>query len=127
MFLTLFRKIDTFAERSALGTWIYRVTANAALIKRRGKRVELEVLLEDSLPQFLEDGHREGDCDFLCADWSQGPDEVAQAVGTRAILARALERLPDSRTPIAPWCCSGIWRGSRTKRLRRCTARPSRP
>jgi RNA polymerase sigma-70 factor (ECF subfamily) len=96
VFLTLFRKIDTFEGRSALGTWIYRVTANAALIKRRGKRVELEVLLEDYLPRFLEDGHREGDRAFLCADWSQGPDEVAQAVETRAILTQALERLPDT-------------------------------
>jgi RNA polymerase sigma-70 factor (ECF subfamily) len=96
VFLTLFRKIDTFEERSALGTWIYRVTANAALIKRRGKRVELEVLLEDYLPRFLEDGHREGDRAFLCADWSQRPDEVAQGVETRAILTQALERLPDT-------------------------------
>jgi RNA polymerase sigma-70 factor (ECF subfamily) len=96
VFLTLFRKIDTFEGRSALGTWIYRVTANAALIKRRGKRVELEVLLEDYLPRFLEDGHREGDRAFLCADWSQRPDEVAQGVETRAILTQALERLPDT-------------------------------
>lgn len=96
VFLTLFRKIDTFEERSALGTWIYRVTANAALIKRRGKRVELEVLLEDYLPRFLEDGHREGDRAFLCADWSRRPDEVAQGVETRAILTQALERLPDT-------------------------------
>jgi len=96
VFLTLFRKIDTFEERSVLGTWIYRVTANASLIKRRGKRVELEVHLEDYLPRFLEDGHREGDRDFLCADWSQKPDEVAQAVETRAVLTQALERLPDT-------------------------------
>lgn len=96
VFLTLFRKIDTFEERSALGTWIYRVTANAALIKRRGKRVELEVLLEDYLPRFLEDGHRDGDRTFLCADWSQRPDEAAQGVETRAILTQALERLPDT-------------------------------
>jgi len=96
VFLTLFRKIDTFEGRSALGTWIYRVTANAALIKRRGQRVELEVLLEDYLPRFLEDGHREGDRAFLCADWSQRPDEVAQGVETRAILTQALERLPDT-------------------------------
>lgn len=96
VFLTLFRKIDTFEERSALGTWIYRVTANASLIKRRGKRVELEVHLEDYLPRFLEDGHREGDRDVLCADWSQRPDEAAQAVETRAVLTQALERLPDT-------------------------------
>ena len=43
VFLTLFRKIDAFEGRAALGTWLYRVAANAALIKRRGKRAEVEV------------------------------------------------------------------------------------
>ena len=61
VFLTLFRKIDMFEGRAALGTWLYRVAANAALIKRRGKRVEMEVSLEDCLPTFRDDGHREGD------------------------------------------------------------------
>jgi RNA polymerase sigma-70 factor (ECF subfamily) len=96
VFLSLFRKIDTFEARSALGTWIYRVTANAALIKRRGKRVELEVHLEDWLPRFREDGHREGDRDLLVADWSQKPDDEALATETRATLARALGTLPQS-------------------------------
>lgn len=95
VFLSLFRKIGTFEERSALGTWIYRVTANAALIKRRGKRAELEVHLEDYLPAFRDDGHRDGDRDFLLADWSQQPDDVLLGVETRAVLTRALERLPD--------------------------------
>src|SRR5438477_11937458 len=54
VFLSLFRKIDGFEGRAALGTWIYRISVNAALIKRRGKRVELEVLLEDHLPTFRE-------------------------------------------------------------------------
>src|SRR5262247_3750999 len=52
VFLTLVRKIDSFEGRSALGTWLYRVAANAALIKRRGKRTEREVNLEDYLPTF---------------------------------------------------------------------------
>jgi hypothetical protein len=41
---------------------------NAALNKRRGKRAQLEVLIEDHLPTFKEDGHREGDRAFLLAD-----------------------------------------------------------
>mgnify|MGYP003693951443 CR=1 FL=1 len=59
VFLTLARKIDSFEGRAAVGTWIYRVATNAALIKRRGKRAQLEVSLEENLPTFMQDGHRE--------------------------------------------------------------------
>ena len=95
VFLTLFRKIDTFEGRAAIGTWLYRVAANAALIKRRGKRVELEVSLEDCLPTFREDGHREGDRSWVLADWSQTPESELLAGEAREILGQALERLPE--------------------------------
>src|SRR5262245_22955983 len=38
VFMTLFRKVELFEGRAALSTWLYRVTTNAALGKRRGKR-----------------------------------------------------------------------------------------
>jgi len=94
-FVTLFRKVDTFEGRAALGTWLYRVAANAALIKRRGKRVELEVSLEDRLPSFLEDGHRAGDRSWLLADWSETPEAELLSGEAREILDQALERLPE--------------------------------
>src|SRR5207247_9345102 len=50
VFLTLFRKIGSFEGRSALGTWIHRVATNTALIKRRGKRADLEDLIDDNVP-----------------------------------------------------------------------------
>jgi RNA polymerase sigma-70 factor (ECF subfamily) len=96
VFLSLFRKIDTFEGRSRLGTWIYRVATNAALIKRRGKRAEVEVAIEDYLPTFREDGHREGDRAYLLADWSQSPHDELLTVETRALVNRALGTLPDS-------------------------------
>lgn len=95
VFLSLFRKIDTFQGRAALGTWIYRVAANAALIKHRGKRFELEVALEEQLPTFLDDGHRAGDRAWVLADWSDTPEERLLSVETRATLDRALGALPD--------------------------------
>ena len=95
VFLSLFRKIDMFEGRAALGTWIYRVAANAALIKRRGKRFELEVPLEEQLPTFLADGHREGDRAWVLADWSSTPEEKLLSTETRLALNRALDALPD--------------------------------
>jgi len=95
VFHTLFRKIETFEGRSALGTWIYRVATNAALLRRRGKRHQVEVKLEDSLPTFLEDGHRDGDRSHVLADWSDTPEEELLSRETRAIVSRALDALPD--------------------------------
>jgi len=95
VFLTLFRKIEGFEGRAALGSWLYRVTANAALLKRRGKRAELEVSLEEQLPTYRTDGHREGDRSFLLADWSETPEEILLTGDSRKTLERALDRLPD--------------------------------
>ena len=95
MFVTLFRKIDSFEGRAALGTWLYRVASNSALIRRRGKRVELEVKLEDYLPTFKADGHREGDRALLLADWSQTPEEELLSGEAREIMDEGLALLPE--------------------------------
>lgn len=95
VFLTLFRKIDSFEGRSSLGTWLYRVVTNAALIKRRRHRADREVSLDDSLPTFQPDGHRAGDPAGLLADWSSTPESELLAGEARVLLDRALERLPE--------------------------------
>ena len=97
VFLTMARKIDSFEGRAALGTWIYRVAANAALLKRRGKRAELEVSLEEHLPTFKDDGHREGDRAYvtrrLVAD-ARG--RAPRRRGARTSSSRAIDRLPEA-------------------------------
>jgi RNA polymerase sigma-70 factor (ECF subfamily) len=95
VFLRLFRKIDAFEGRSALGTWIYRIAVNTALIKRRGKRAALEVLIEDHLPTFKEDGHREGDRAMLLADWSETPEAELLSSEVREIVRNTIAGLPD--------------------------------
>ena len=94
VFLTVFRKIDGFEARAALGTWIYRVTTNTALNKRRGKRFEIETPLEDLLPTYQDDGHREGDRSYVLADWSALPDEVLLSREGRDTISRAVAALP---------------------------------
>ena len=92
--LTVFRKIESFEARSSLGTWIYRVTTNTALNKRRGRRFEVETSLEDLLPTYKDDGHREGDRAYVLADWSALPDEELLSAEGRRELASALDTLP---------------------------------
>jgi RNA polymerase sigma-70 factor (ECF subfamily) len=93
-FLALFRKIDAFEGRAALGTWLYRIAANAAFGKQRGKRMTAEVHLEDVLPTFLSDGHRQGDPAWLRADWSSTPESELLSGEARDILEETLALLP---------------------------------
>lgn len=93
--LALARKIDTFEGRSALGSWLYRVAINGALIKRRGRRGAVEVSLEEHLPTFRADGHREGAREWVMADWSQTPEDELLAGEAREMLGQAIDALPD--------------------------------
>jgi RNA polymerase sigma-70 factor (ECF subfamily) len=93
---TAARKIDTFKGESAFGSWLYRITANAAYQKlrsRHGKRKEIS--WEDLLPAFDESGKR-GDVE---RDWSAQTDEPAIQAELRTMLDQAVNELPpDYRT-----------------------------
>jgi RNA polymerase sigma-70 factor (ECF subfamily) len=94
VFLTILLKGGGFEGRSALASWIYRVTTNTALNKRRGKWRELETSLDELLPRFTDDGHREGDRSMLIADWSATPERELLYGEARDTLERALDALP---------------------------------
>jgi RNA polymerase sigma-70 factor (ECF subfamily) len=95
VFLQMVRKGGDFEGRAMLGSWIYRVTTNVALNKRRGKRREVETSLEDCLPTWEADGHRSGARDFLVADWSRRPDHELLTGESRRLLEEAIDRLPE--------------------------------
>jgi RNA polymerase sigma-70 factor (ECF subfamily) len=95
VFLTLCTKAHTFEGRSALGSWLYRIATNVALMKRRARRPDREVALEPLLPTFLVDGHRAGPRDFLVTDWSQTPESELLSRETRDVVRRAIDALPD--------------------------------
>jgi RNA polymerase sigma-70 factor (ECF subfamily) len=49
--ITIWNKIGTFESRSSFSTWLYRVTANAALMRlRKNKKFEQNVPLENDGP-----------------------------------------------------------------------------
>jgi RNA polymerase sigma-70 factor (ECF subfamily) len=50
--LTVYDKIHTFDERSALSTWLYRIVVNTALMRLRAKARMPEELLDTVGPHF---------------------------------------------------------------------------
>lgn len=55
VYMTAVQKIDRFEERSTLATWLYRITVNAALMKRRSQRHSKSMVPLESVGPFL--GH----------------------------------------------------------------------
>ena len=95
---TAARKIATFKGDSAFGSWLYRITANAAYMKLRARKSKVrEVSLEDVIPAFDEDGVHFEPMD----DWSPRVDEQALQSELRDVLQHAIDDLPpDYRTAL---------------------------
>jgi RNA polymerase sigma-70 factor (ECF subfamily) len=92
---TIVRKIGSFKGESALGSWIYRITANAAYEKLRSRRGKDHVSWEALLPAFDGDGHwlEPG------RDWTQQAEDPALQAEARRRLREAIDGLPpDYRT-----------------------------
>lgn len=89
--LTVIRKIDTFRGESAFGSWLYRIVANAAYQKLRGRQSRRhEVSLDEVLPLFDEHGSYAEPV----ADWSHAANDPAVQVELRTTLSAAIDELP---------------------------------
>lgn len=91
-FWSVVRNIDAFRGDAALGSWVYRITVNAANQRRRSRsRRRDDVSLDEFRPSFHEDGrHAEP-----ILDWSTEIDDPAVQRELRSVLTSALEELPD--------------------------------
>jgi RNA polymerase sigma-70 factor (ECF subfamily) len=94
---TAARKIQMFKGESAFGSWIYRITANAAYQKLRTRRQKsAEIAMDDVLPSLDDERHFEP-----MDDWSNRVDEQALQGELRDVLQRAIDGLPaDYRTAL---------------------------
>jgi RNA polymerase sigma-70 factor (ECF subfamily) len=95
---TAARKIQMFKGESAFGSWLYRITANAAYQKLRSRRSKAaEIAIDDVLPAFDDAGRHFEPMD----DWSNRVDEKALQGELRRALADAIGALPpDYRTAL---------------------------
>lgn len=90
VFLTLYEKASTFRGDTALATWLYRLTANAALSRLRRRKRSPEVAIDDYLPQFRDDGHH---LVRPVVDWSQDVERCYATEELRRLLHQAIEEL----------------------------------
>jgi len=91
VFLTVYTKVGTFRGKAAFSTWLYRLTANAAITRLRKRKRRSEVPLDDYLPRFQEDGHH---LIRPVADWS---DELQKRIADKELrreIQAALDELP---------------------------------
>ena len=88
---TAARKIDTFKGESAFGSWVYRITANAAYQKLRSRQGQRNEISWDAMsPGFDELGqHAEP-----LRDWSARTEEPALQTELRTLLTTAIDDLP---------------------------------
>jgi RNA polymerase sigma-70 factor (ECF subfamily) len=87
--LTVVRKIDSFRGDAAFGSWVYRIVANTAYQKMRGRRRQAEIS-SDAVPA-LSTGARQAGRD---GDWSAAVDDPARQTEVRVALTEAIDELP---------------------------------
>jgi RNA polymerase sigma-70 factor (ECF subfamily) len=90
VFLTVYEKANTFRGDSAFSTWLYRLTANAALSRLRRRKRRPEILMDDYLPQFQDDGHH---LVRPVVDWSHNLESDFAREETQRLLRQAIEAL----------------------------------
>lgn len=90
-FLNVHRKLDAFRGDSKFSSWLYRVTANFALMRLRKQRRQPQVLLDDLLPQYYENGQVERPS----SDWSERADRQLENKELGVKINDAIGQLPE--------------------------------
>ena len=91
-FALAFQRLAGFHGDCRISTWLFRITANAALMRLRARRRRPEQSLDELLPRFHDDGHRvipEGDRSI------PDPELATQRGELRRLVRDAIDRLPE--------------------------------
>jgi RNA polymerase sigma-70 factor (ECF subfamily) len=91
-FLSIWRKLDTFKGDAQFGSWVYRVAANAALMRLRSQRRHPEVSTEELPIDFLD---TYGQIPSPGDNWARRPDDELQSDELRRRIQAAVDELPE--------------------------------
>jgi RNA polymerase sigma-70 factor (ECF subfamily) len=95
-FLSAWRNLPTFEGRAQFGSWMYRVTVNAALMLLRSRNRHPEVTVDDVEPAALNEAVAEsGQTLRGGADWSRRADEQLQSQQLRRHIQDSVDALPE--------------------------------
>jgi RNA polymerase sigma-70 factor (ECF subfamily) len=86
-FLSVYRKFDTFRGDAAFSSWLYRITANAALMKVRSRGQRKDISLDVTDPE--EGEHIE------LRDWSDDAERLVMNRDAAQKIAKAVDQLPE--------------------------------
>lgn len=95
-FLAAYRKLPEFRGESAFGSWVYRITANFALMRLRHRKASLTVEEPDGAPNFNERGSLIDDV----ADWSRDAEEQTLDAELRTAIDEASAKLPEDHRQV---------------------------
>lgn len=88
-FLSAFRAVNRFEGRSQLGTWLYRIAYNAAMMRLRRRQVPVT---------SIDASHESEEGEIMprqLVDWAALPDEVLLSGELRRVLDAAIATLPE--------------------------------
>ncbi len=91
-FLAAFRALERFQGESALSTWLHRIAVNAALMKIRSRKRRPEIAIDDLLPKYKSDGHRENPGPA----WRLTTENASEAMERQELVRRSIDQLPDA-------------------------------
>lgn len=95
-FLSAWRNLPTFEGRAQFGSWMYRVTVNAALMLLRSRNRHPEVTVDDVEPNALNDAVAESGQRLRgSSDWSLRADDQLQSAQMRKHIQESVDALPD--------------------------------
>lgn len=90
VFSKVITHIGTFQGGSSLYTWLYRITLNEALMKRRGRQKHPEESFDELLPKY-EFGYLAEDT----RDWSRAADDRLEDEEFRELIRTSVDQLPE--------------------------------
>lgn len=89
-FLNVYRKLDSFKGDSKFGSWMYRVVANAGLMRLRKRRRLGEVSVDNESFELPEEEYYDG----ATPQWRVRADEAVENLELREKIIEAVDELP---------------------------------